>query len=155
MRSETNFDNLVLITDTSVTSGPATLTTSGQLTIPVYSGGGAALGTALTVSTAGSQSDGFAAGNGIRVTPVNVSLTSGTATIRVLAANAVAGSLQFYAFAFSPASSTAQVNLVDDASNTVLVNVAVGVTGQSSAVMLVFTGTSWLPVTYTSTYFIN
>lgn len=101
-------------------------------------------GTTISIASAGSQNDGLALYNKQRITPVNVTAFSGTAAIRVLAANAVAGCLQTYIVAFPSSSTGVVLDIIDDAGSTTLAAVP-GTSSASTAVVdLYFNGTNWI-----------
>ncbi len=102
------------------------------------------IGTTLTVSGAGTQTDGLSAGNIERATFVTVVAFSGTAAISVLAANARAGTLQTYIITFPALSTGVTLNITDDAGSTVLAAVVGTTIASISVVDLIFDGANWL-----------
>lgn len=101
-------------------------------------------GATLSVTASGTQSDGFAVGNKLRTTPVAVTAFTGTANIRVLAANATTGCQQTYIVAWPAASTGITLNFIDDASSATLFSTVGTTLASATEVTLYFNGTNWL-----------
>ena len=116
------------------------------------------IGSVINVTGGSSQNVGLTAGSTALIQPVTVANFSATGTLRLLAANAVAGATMILNVTWpgGAADSSTILHIVDDASGSDLVHVyGQNPAGFTSTVTLYFNGTSWVSFAYHTSFNLN